>query len=302
MDNPHATGGLLSELQRILPGLSPGLRRAADHILRDPEHAVTQAIGELAEEAGCSEATVVRLARDLGCTGYRQLRATLREELAFDAGQRTSLTGDAEAARRLGTDIDPSDSLHDTVNKVAWADGQAVRDTAAGLDLAQLERAVDVLDAARRVVTFGVGASAFAAMDLQQKLARIGRAATCVTDVHQGLPAIALLGEQDVAVVVSHTGETRDALDAAAVAAEHGATLVAVTNAPRSALARRAQERDGDALLLTRAQESPMRSGATASRIAQLSLMDILFVSVVQRRHAEAVEALERTYQALRGR
>ncbi|MDO5644221.1 MAG: MurR/RpiR family transcriptional regulator [Dermabacter sp.] len=274
------------------------LARVAAFIRADPGQAVMLPIEQLAHACDTSPSSVVRLATSLGYSGYRELRSALREELAYSRGRDTTLAGgNAAAASDLASDIDPEDSLTEVVAKIAFADSRAVADTAAGLDLEALARVRDACLRARDIVTFGVGASAFAAMDLQQKFSRIGMRATSHVDAHQGLPAASLLTPEDVAVGISHSGSTWDVLDALTIAKAQGARTIAITNAPASDLARVA-----DLLLLTDAHESPMRSGATASRIAQLTLVDVVFIAVAQQRMDQARSSLQRTYTALASR
>ena len=61
---------------------------------------------------------------------------------------------------------------------------------------------------------YGVGASAFVAMDFQQKLHRIGQVAFAWSDTHIALTSAALLQPGDVAIGISHTGVTTDTIDA----------------------------------------------------------------------------------------
>src|SRR5690606_35088995 len=112
-----------------------------------------------------SEATVVRTARLLGYPGYRDLRLAL----AGLAAQQAS-----GAAPAVTADISVDDPLRDVVAKLAQDERQTLADTAASLDLAQLEAAVTALAGARRVDVYGAGASSLVAQDLAQKLLRIG--------------------------------------------------------------------------------------------------------------------------------
>lgn len=284
---------VLTTLRAIAPGMQGALRRIADVMLTDPAAAAELSIDRLAEAADSSPASVVRLARDLGFSGYRELRFALRADLAYASGRDASNGGSAELHR----DIDPTDSLDQVIAKIAFADSRAVTETCERVDTGELAAITELLSSARRVATFGVGASAFAATDLQQKLSRIGLWAAAYSDAHEGLPAASLLGEGDVAVGISHGGDTIDVVDALRIAQEAGARTVALSNTAGSPLVSLA-----DHALLTAAQESPFRSGATASRLAQLTLVDIIFVTVAQRHHEEAGRALERTREAIAAR
>jgi DNA-binding MurR/RpiR family transcriptional regulator len=134
------------------------------------------------------------------------------------------------------------------------------------------------------------------AADLQQKMHRIGRVCFAWSDTHIMLTSAAVLGEGDVALAISHSGATTDTVEALRVAKEHGATTVAITNFPRSPITSVA-----DHVLTTAARETTFRSGATASRIAQLTVIDCLFIGVAQRHLDEAMTALDATREAVNG-
>jgi DNA-binding MurR/RpiR family transcriptional regulator len=274
-------------LRAILPTLSRSEQRVAAEVLDNPRDVAASTISELAERCGTSETTVIRFCRTLGLSGYPVLRLTL----ATEAGR-----ADSAPARVVGSDIGPGDDLATIVEKIAFADARAVEETATQLDMASLQAVVDALVAAGRIDIYGVGASAFVAMDFQQKLHRIGQIAFAWSDTHIALTSAALLGPGDVAIGVSHTGVTTDTVDALAEARRRGATTVALTNFPRSPITDVA-----DHVLTTAARETTFRSGAMASRLAQLTLVDFLFVGVAQQTYAETRVALEATLDAVSG-
>src|SRR5690242_11113184 len=270
----------------LMPSLSPAEQRVAHVVINAGAGASRFTITELAERAGTSETTVIRFCRAMGLGGYPELRLTL----AAEAGRAAEGPPGHE---EMGSDISPDDSLDEVVKKIAFADARAVEDTAAQLDVAELERVVGRVAKARRVDIYGVGASAFVAQDFQQKLHRIGRVAFAWCDLHIALTSAALLGKQDVAFGISHTGTTMDTIEAFTEAGRRGATTVALTNFPKSPLAAAA-----DFVLTTAARETTFRSGAMASRLAQLTVIDCVFVGVAQRTYAQTKRALEVTFEA----
>jgi DNA-binding MurR/RpiR family transcriptional regulator len=114
------------------------------------------------------------------------------------------------------------------------------------------------------------------------------------SDTHAALTAAALLGPGDVMIGISHTGATRDTTETVREAGARGAATIGLTSVPRSPLARGA-----DVVLVTAARETTFRSGATASRIAALSVVDVLFVAVAHRRYEATVRALDATWRAV---
>jgi DNA-binding MurR/RpiR family transcriptional regulator len=277
---------LLPRLRGLAPTLVPSQHRVAEVILADPAGATTLTITELATAAGTSETTVLRLCHVLDVSGYRQLRVALAAE-----GGRAQ--GRAED-RDVGPDISVSDTLDDVIAKITHADTEAIADTARLLDRAALAAVVSAIVDAPRIDVFGVGASAFVAMDLQQKLHRIGLISFGWADQHAALTAAALTGPGSVAIAVSHTGATRDNVETIEVARARGATTVALTSVPRSPLAEIVDHR-----LITASRETTFRTGAMASRIAALSVVDVLLVAVAQRRYDQSITALDATRKAV---
>ncbi|GAA3753905.1 DNA-binding MurR/RpiR family transcriptional regulator [Spinactinospora alkalitolerans] len=276
-------------IRSLLPSLAPAEQRVAQRIIDDPEGVAASSITQLAKDCDTSEATVIRFCRTIDFGGYRELRLTL----ATEAGQ---ARGARVGAREVTSDISPDDTLVTVVEKIAYTDARAVEETAAQLDVDVLHKVVEALAAARRIDIYGVGASAFVAADFQQKLHRIGLISYAWSDTHVMLTSAALLGDTDVAVGISHTGATLDTIEALAEARQQGAATVAITNFPRSPISETA-----DLVLTTAARETTFRSGATASRLAQLTVIDCVFVGLAQLRYADSRHALESTYQAVRG-
>jgi DNA-binding MurR/RpiR family transcriptional regulator len=229
---------------------------------------------------------VVRFCRAVGLKGYPDLRIKLA---AASGGEDSSPTWSGP-----DSDIGPGDSLADLVGKLGFTDARAVEDTIAQLDLKVLERAIDEVVGASAVDLYGVGASALIALDLQQKLHRIGHRVSAWPDADGALTSAALLGRGDLAIGISHTGATTSTIAALGEASDNGATTIAITNFPRSPIAEVA-----DHVLTTAARETTFRSGAMSSRIAALTLVDCLFVGVAQRNYSRTTRALERTYTAV---
>ncbi|HEY6597611.1 MAG TPA: MurR/RpiR family transcriptional regulator [Asanoa sp.] len=289
VSSPREAGGLIIAINGLLPSLSPAEQRVARLVVADPAEAARRTITDLANAAETSEATVIRFCRSVGMDGYPQLRI----RLAAEAARRV----DPPDARVIGGDIPPGADLAQIIATIAFNDARAVEETAEQLDPAVCERIVEAISSAARVDIYGAGASGFVASDFQQKLHRIGRVAFSWPDVHAALTSAALLGRGDVAIGISHTGTTIEVVDVLEQARSRGATTVALTNFPRSPITGMA-----DHVLTTAARETTYRSGAMASRLAQLTVVDVLFVGVAARNRTKARKALEVTADAVRPR
>lgn len=277
---------LAAKVRTLAPSLTRSMRRVAEAVANDPAGCAALTVTGLAELTGTSEATVVRTARLLGYPGYRDLRLALA---GLAAQQRSG------RAPAITADIAVDDPLADVVAKLARDERQTLADTAAALDTGQLEAAVTAAAAARRVDVYGVGASGLVAQDLTQKLLRIGLIAHAHSDTHLAVTNAVQLAPGDLAIAITHSGATRDVIEPLRVAFEHGATTVAVTGRPKSAVTQYADH----VLATSTARESELRPAAMSSRTSQLLVVDCLFVGVAQRTYATAAPALAASYEAL---
>ena len=283
---PEAGAGaapLLVRLRALRPSLSPAEDRVAEQVLADPRGTAAMTISELATAATTSETTVLRFSKRLGLSGYTRLRLALAEESARP-----------RALAASQTDISAADSIDDVIRKIALADASAVEETAEQLDRDTLAQTAKTIARAVRVDIYGSGASAVVAADLQQKLHRIGCLAFAWSDPHIALTSAALLGPRDIAIGISHSGTTRETIESIATAKANGARTVAITNFPLSPLARAV-----DLVLTTAARETALRSGATASRIAALTVVDCLYIAVAQRNLRGTRKAVKSTRDAV---
>jgi DNA-binding MurR/RpiR family transcriptional regulator len=284
LDSPPSS--LTARIHGLLPALTPAQIRVATEVLRDPAAVSSSTIGELAARCGTSLPSVTRFCLALGLSGYAELRLALAAE-----GGRSSTSWE----EGTGADVGPDDSLDHVLRTLLQADARALEDTVAELDVDALGKAVHAISDARRIDLYAVGGSAGVAEDLRLRLHRIGRGANSWSDVHNALTSAALLGAGDVALGISHSGETLEVLEPLQRAGRQGALTVAITNYPRSPLARAA-----DLVLITAAsRDVTFRTGGLSGRHAQLLVLDALFIGVAQRDYTLSEQSFDITADAV---
>lgn len=275
--------GIQSNIEASAASFTPTMRRIARAIRDNPAIVLEKTISQIADACGTSVASVVRFCRAVGVSGYAELRMSLATELGREAAQFGS-------GLTLGAEIARTDTLEDMASKVASLEILAIEETVSSLDFQTLERVVAALEQAQRILLFGIGASHMVAQDLHHKLFRVGRNAFLLADAHEAWSAALLSPSQTVAIGFSHSGTTADTVRFLELARQSGALTVAITGSPESPLARAADER-----LIAHARESTLRAGAMVSRIAQLVLVDCLFMGVARLRYEQTVDALRLT-------
>jgi DNA-binding MurR/RpiR family transcriptional regulator len=278
--DPVKVPGSFVRLQGAYSGLRAAEQRVADFILKAPDELIYLTVTELAERTHTSESTVVRLCQKIGYKGYQEFKIVLARDLV-------------EPETEIYAAIEPGDDLATVKTKVFQANAQALRDTIEVLDDAELVRAVDALAKAQRVEIYGVGGSAPLALDAYHKFLKLGLGAISLSDGDLMAMSSSLLGAHDVALGISHTGASRDVTDALGRAQTHGATTICITHRPASPITK-----VSDVVLVTAAQQTAFRSDASSSRIAQLTIIDTLYVGVANRHHARSLEMIQRTRDA----
>jgi DNA-binding MurR/RpiR family transcriptional regulator len=274
-------GGLVS-LQAVVDELKPSERKVAMYILEHPEEVVKLSVQKLAELSGVSEATIIRLARSLNMKGYQELKL----RIAGDLNKQTTLGSYQE--------IMMEGSVDSIMKAVSWNNIQSIQDTLSVLSSEEVEKAAEVLSRARKIDVYGVGASAVIAADIRQKFSRINLWCEAYSDFHAQLTSAVNLTEQDAVIGISYSGQTEDVIQSLTEAKQQGATIITLTKFGPSPVAELA-----DIRLFTSSVEKSIRSGAMASRIAQLNVIDILFITMVSRRQEEVIPLLEKTRLAV---
>ncbi len=262
----------------------------ADVIIDNPESAAAMNISQLADVSTTSVASVVRFAKAMGYKGYPEFRMALISHISrmqSNGIQPTSLDG--------GITIE--DSATEVIRKIANADALAIQTTAERLDIPSFNRVVETWNKSKTIGIFGVGSSGFVAMDLQLKLNRLGKSAIAWHDAHTALTSISMLKRGDALVAISHSGTTIDVIEVMNEFKARGVKIILITNSNRNPATSLAH-----LVLLTSARETTFRTGATASRIAQLTVVDCLCVSLAQRNWSGTKTALDESRLAIGSR
>jgi DNA-binding MurR/RpiR family transcriptional regulator len=269
-------------IRMMKPHLTPLEAKVVDSVMARRDFSQETALKEVADEAGVSEAMVIKIAKKLGFSGYRDFRQNLVDYVrASDPEMREELS--------------PADSPREIVNKVFGASKQALEETLAIADIEAYDRAADFIAGARQRDFYGVGGSAQIARDVAHKFLRIGVRASVFDDAHMMAMSASLLGTTDVAIGFSHSGSTLATIDALQIARKNGARTIAITNYLGSPIAEVA-----DVVICSTAQGSPLLGENAAARIAQLTILDTIFVLVAQRNYKAADANLAKTKAAVR--
>jgi len=275
-------GGLIF-LKEILSDLPEGEKRIATYILKNPERVLDLNITELAKSCGGSAAGVVRLCKRLSVGGYRELQLRITSDIY-------SKKQAADETFHLVQGL----SAKEIIRSVIHNNRKAMDEILSMIDEDAMKKAADVIMKAGRIEIFGVGASGMVALDLYQKLQRLGINSSYNFDSHLQITASCGLTAKDAAVAISYSGETAEVLKATQEAKKSKALVISLTRFGQTPISELV-----DIKLFIPSTEPLVREGAMASRIAQLTVVDILFSIIVSRNTKSAFSHLERTLEAV---
>jgi DNA-binding MurR/RpiR family transcriptional regulator len=266
-------------VQRLLHATRVGdstTARLASWLLQQRQKIVDLPISRFAQETGVTETTIVRFCKGIGYSGYRELRLALVQSVGVAKGLQL---GAGESSPEPG-----DGSMLSLAKKLVAINTDVLTRTPQLLDEQSLEQAVEALLKGTEVYLVGFGSSTPIALDLYQRLLRLGIRATICSDPHILTVITTNLEPGAVLFGVTYSGQSRDLVDALKAVKGREATRIVLTSNAGAAAARLA-----DILLISAVPEMAARE-TVATRISQLAIVDVLCTALIMRhRKGDAV-------------
>ncbi|PTB20561.1 glucokinase [Trinickia symbiotica] len=282
----NRTGGgssaVFERIRQMRDALTPAERRVADLALNHPRSIISDPIVDIARKADVSQPTVIRFCRSLGCQGLSDFKLKLA----------TGLTGTIPVSH---SQVHLGDTATDFGAKVLDNTVSAILQLREHLNFEHVERAIDLLNGARRIEFYGLGNSNIVAQDAHYKFFRFGIPTIAYGDLYMQAASAALLGKGDVIVAVSKSGRAPELLRVLDVAMQAGAQVIAITSSNTPLAKRATVALETDHIEIRESQLSMI------SRILHLLMIDILAVGVAIRRavpHSDVAEAVAKAREA----
>ncbi|MDQ0392919.1 MurR/RpiR family transcriptional regulator [Labrys monachus] len=253
-------------------------RKIARAILEHPTTFVEKPIEDLVTWLEVSAPTITRFSRMTGCDGLRDLK------LKIMSGMRVGT--------RYFEPGTPPGSLKEVGERIVMRAQRAIMEAQRTVDFAMLERAIDLVSHSRMIYAFGGGGvSSWLVDEIHNRLFRLGLRISTSSDHQMQMMLAATVERGDVVICSSLSGNNQELIKAARIAADYGASTIALTVAG-TPLVRAchvplapAVVDDGDVL------------GPTCLRYAFLSIIDLVAYGTAVRCRPLAQEKLRRIKQ-----
>lgn len=258
-----------SKIRKIYSELRKSEKKVADYILINKEKIIEMNLETIAKNCKVSTPTVIRFTKALGYEGLKEFKIEIVKSVKVSNVEENSKL-------LLDLHVNKDDKIEDIPTKIIGLSVKALEETLKFLNYDDYKKAIELIINANVIDIYGVGNSGSIGNDFMSKLLRIGINCRAYSDNHFQQLCACHLGKNDLAIAISHSGGTKDTIDALKLAKESGAKTLVLTNFKASSITKYA-----DITLFTGDTEKTFYSETMSSRMSQLALVDMLYMGVL---------------------
>lgn len=271
---------LFSNIKSHYPTLHAAEKKVADYILEHGENVPKITVTELAERSQVSDATVVRFCQKIGYKGFYQMKIALAQDIVHPRNEfRPSVS---------------QDKIGESIQNIFRLTIQNLQQTAYSIQSEDVRQSVQLIHHCQSLYLFAAGNSCPIASDAAYKFTKIG-----IPTVHSATPEMQvssayLMTSRDVALAISHSGESKQILTCLEIAKEQGAKTICITNFVKSPIGK-----FSDYHITTSAHDNVFYDDSVITRICEMAVIDTLFFLLADVRHHDSLNRFKRTELAL---
>lgn len=277
MTDEQKNAECLERIKHLYGKQSKASQKIADYLLANHQKAIYMTVLQMADACGVSEASVVRFCKNIGYSGFNEMKINLAAE--SDQGGQVIMG-----------DVDPTDDEGTILDKVFSQEILALQATLRAVDRDAFSRAVSRIAFANRIEFFACGNTGAIARDASYRFLRVGIDVRVGIDKMDSLIHASMLRQGDVAIGISHSGSTKATIQMLEQARKNGAVTICITGMQQTPITK-----VSDISFVTYAKETACSNVAMTSRIAQLALIDALVVAVAFKRFEYAKQCIHQT-------
>ena len=269
------------QIKSIYRDCSKTEKKIADYILQNPKEVSRMTISEIANELKFADSTVFQFTKKLGYKGFRDFRNDL-------------LTEEFDTEISIHENIHAGDDPLTIAHKVFDSSIQSLKSTYKILSKKELEKAASIILNSGSTYLFGVGGSSVVCADAYHKFLRSPIKPIYNSEFHLQLMNASLMRSNDCAIIISHSGITKDTIQIAKLVKKRNAKIILITGYQLCELSNYS-----DAILSTIADETKYRSESLSSRIAQLAIIDSLYTIIMLNDEEKSKSSLHKIREAI---
>lgn len=274
---------ILSSIHTRYNNFTNAEKKVADYIIINTKNVIYMSITDLADACNVGESSVFRFCKTLKLRGYQEFKIALAHS-----------TSSEDEVPQLTNKVTMKDTIEELSSKMLTSTINGLRETQNLVNSNDVSSAVDIIIKGEKVHFFGVGGSLVTALEANNRFMRITNKTECMIDSHLQAISASLMGENEVAILISYSGSIKDLIQIAKLVKERGAKIILITRFAKSPLTSYA-----DIILLSGANEGPLQEGSLSAKVSQLYLLELLYTEYFKRTNKESSINNEHTANAV---
>lgn len=254
-----------------------------EYINDNASECIYKSITEIAEEVSLGEATITRFSKKLGFSGFPEFKVTLAKKLSRESGKNV-----------INAVVKLDEPVKETANKLFDSHVKVIEETLKNLDYSEIIRTREMFLNAKKIYFFGIGNSGIVSMDANYKFMRIGMNTVSISDSHTMRMISAIVGRGDLIFAISHSGETKEIIEAVKLAKINKAKIISLTESRENTL-----KDISDINISYVSMETIFETGSILSKLVQVFLIELIYAEVIKESYEESIDKKMRTTTAL---
>lgn len=272
-----------------LNDLSPTESKIAQYFIDQGNEVTSKTLSNMASDTSISKSSIYNFIVKLGFDGVQDFKIAI----ASNSGQTKSVPNE-ERKITVFSDINISDSPREITEKIIQSNILLLEKLITDIDAEQLNRAVHILNKTKLLHFAGQGGSSTLAFNSYHKFIRAPIRCNYNSDYHIQLSNATKFTHEDTLILFSHSGETKETIKLAQIARKYNAKIIVLTGNPFCELVNYA-----DAYFIISSKESLFKSEALNSQIVYITVMDILYVSLLLEDKNKSTSSIQNIRKAL---
>lgn len=256
---------LVAEKLKLQDNMSETEKQIAAYILTVGPELERYSTRTLAEASYTSPASIVRMCKKLGFSGFEEFKKCYKKELEY--------LDTPSGAVDFNFPFAKDDSPMRAANNISQLYIETIQDTMSLLQAGELRKAVTLFQCRPRIHIYSAGTAINQAESFREKMLKIGRQVSISNNLNYQLYEVGCLSGQDLAIIISYSGETDRMLQVAKECCKRHVPVIALTSFGENSLTRYASCK----MTLSTKESIYQNVGDYSSHLSVNLLLDILY-------------------------
>lgn len=250
--------------------LSDSEQKIAEFLISLGERMEGKSTRWIAEKTFSSPATIIRLCKKLGFSGFDSFKVQYIKELKYIEKQYGKIN--------VNFPFEKNDSMMSVSNKIGSLYRDTIDDTLSLLSHDDTAQAKRMIFDSNAIYLYSFGTALNQAESFKEKMMKIGKRVFLSSNLNYQLYEASCMKENDLAIIISYSGETENALKIADICKQNAVSILSITSVGENSLSTQS-----DAILYISSKENLLHNIADYSiHVSVNLLLDILYSLVFQ--------------------